>query len=201
MRHAIRSAITLALALACCSAVSARTAQQKQPPQKGRRRRPRPSPTPRSPSSCPAPLNDPSFEAFRKQLGEIAAKKDRAGLAKLVVTQGFFWDGEKGDQADKKKSGIDNLATAIGLAGKQPVGWDMLQGYAQDPTATAYPGKQGVICAPPIRNSTRRQLEELAKTTGTDPGDWAYPLDNGVEVRSAPRKPMRRSVEKARRWC
>ncbi len=127
----------------------------------------------------------PSFEAFRKQLGEIAGKKDRAGLAKLVVTQGFFWDGEQGEQADKKKSGPDNLSAAIGLAGKQPVGWDMLQAYAQDPTASAYPGKQGVICAPADPEFDENALEELAKTTQTDPGDWAYPLGEGVEVRSA----------------
>ena len=47
----------------------------------------------------PAPVKDPSFDAFRKQLGEAAAKKDRAALSRLVVAQGFFWDGEKGDQA------------------------------------------------------------------------------------------------------
>ena len=57
---------------------------------------------------------------------EEAKLKVRQPLAKLVVAQGFFWDGEKGNQADAKKSGIDNLAQAIGLAGKQPVGWEML---------------------------------------------------------------------------
>ena len=38
----------------------------------------------------PLPLNDPSFTAFRNQLGEVAARKDRAALAKMVVPQNFF---------------------------------------------------------------------------------------------------------------
>lgn len=179
-------AMTLAIALLLAAPLVAQ-AQPKQPPQKG--------PPPPAPAKAytpiavklPTPVNDPSYEAFRKQLGEISAKKDRAGLAKLVVSQGFFWEGEKGDQADKKKSGIDNLATAIVLGGKQPVGWDMLQGYAADPTATAFPGKQGVICSPADPQFDEKQLEDVAKATDTDPGDFAYPVEENVEVRSAPR--------------
>ena len=192
MRHAITlhattlHAITLAVALVL-AAPSGAQAQPKQPPQKG--------PPPAAPAKpytpiavkIPGPVNDPSFEAFRKQLGEVAAKKDRAGLAKLVVAQGFFWEGEKGDQADKKKSGLENFVLAIVLGGKQPIGWDILQGYAADPTATAFPGKPGVICAPADPQFDEKQLEEVAKATGTDPGDFAYPLDANVEVRGAPR--------------
>jgi len=182
MRHAIILAVALMLA-----APFGAHAQQKQPPQKGP-----PPPAPAKPYTpiavkLPSPVSDPSFEAFRKQLGETAAKKDRAGLAKLVVAQGFFWDGEKGDQADKKKAGVDNLSTALGLAGKQTDGWDMLQGYAQDPTGGAYPGKQGVICGPADPELDEKQLEDAAKATGTDPGDFAFPLADGVEVRAAPR--------------
>ena len=69
-------------------------------------------------------MNDAGFEAFRKQLGEAAQKKDRAALAKLVVAQGFFWEAENGDKADKKKSGADNLAAALGLANKDSDGWE-----------------------------------------------------------------------------
>lgn len=185
MRHAM--SLATAFAFAALLGTAAQAQQKQQPPAK----QPAPPPVaaakPYTPVTIklPAPLSDPSFEAFRKQMGETAAKKDRAGLAKMVVTQGFFWDGEKGEQADKKKSGIDNLTAAIGLAGKQPVGWDMLQAYAQDPTASAYPGKQGVVCAPADPEFDEKALEELAKTTQTDPGDWAYPLGEGVEVRSA----------------
>jgi hypothetical protein len=113
----------------------------------------------------PTPLNDPSFEAFRKQLGEIAQKKDRAALAKLVVAQGFFWEAEQGDKADRKKSGIDNLAAAIGLGGKEGFGWDLLAGYSGDPTAAPFPGKQGVMCAPADPTFDEKALEELAKST------------------------------------
>lgn len=186
MRHAITlQGITLAVALLIAAPFGAQ-AQQKQPPQKGP-----PPPAPAKPYTpiavkLPGPVNDPSFEAFRKQLGEVAAKKDRAGLAKLVVPQGFFWEGEKGDQADKKKSGLENLVLAIVLGGKQPVGWEMLQGFAQDPTGAAFPGKQGVICAPADPQFDEKQLEEVAKAAGTDPGDFAYPLASSIDVRSGP---------------
>ena len=50
-------------------------------------------------------MNDPSFEAFRRHLGEVAKRKDRGGLARLVIAQGFFWEGERGDKADRRKSG------------------------------------------------------------------------------------------------
>ena len=75
--------------------------------------------------SAPAAVTDPSFEAFRKQLGAAAEKKDRKALAGLVA-QNFFWMGEKGDKADKKKPGLDNLAKAIQLDGKDAQGWEML---------------------------------------------------------------------------
>ena len=193
----MRQVISLATAFALAALLgTAAQAQQKQPAKQ-------PAPPPAAPAKpytpvaikLPTPLNDPSFEAFRKQMGDLAAKKDRAGLAKLVVAQGFFWDGENGEQADKKKSGMDNLAVAIGLGGKQPVGWEMLQSYALDPTASAYPGKQGVVCAPADPEFDEKALEELAKSTQTDPGDWAYPLGEGLEVRSAG-KPDSPVVEK-----
>jgi hypothetical protein len=62
----------------------------------------------------PAPLNDPSFAAFRGQLGQIVEHKDRAALGKLVVAQNFFWIQDK-NLADPHKSGLDNLAKAVGL--------------------------------------------------------------------------------------
>ena len=39
----------------------------------------------------PVAYDDAAFVAFRKQLADVAAKKDRSALAKLVVAQGFFW--------------------------------------------------------------------------------------------------------------
>ena len=37
----------------------------------------------------PSPVADPSFVAFRKQVGDIAQKKDRAAMAKLVAASFF----------------------------------------------------------------------------------------------------------------
>ena len=136
----------------------------------------------------PEPVKDPSFEAFRKQIGEAAQKKDRAALARLVVAQGFFWDREEGEGADKKKSGIDNLAAALGLNNKDGAGWDMLNGYAQDPTASPAPDHTGSVCAPAEPSYSDQELEALLKATQTDVPEWGYPVNAGVEVRDKPQQ-------------
>jgi hypothetical protein len=133
----------------------------------------------------PAPFSDAGFVAFRKQLGDIAAKKDRAGLAKLVVTQGFFWIQDK-DLADKRKSGIDNLAKAISLDDKDGSGWDVVTGFAAEPSAAEIPDKKGVFCAPADPTVDQAALEALGKATQTEPADWGYPTKDGVEVHAAP---------------
>ena len=146
-----------------------------------------PKPYKAIPITLPARANDPSFEAFRKQLGDAARKKDRAALAKLVVAQGFFWETGDADKADKKKSGIDNLEKAINLAGKEGFGWDTLSGSAEDPTLEpAPPAHKGAMCGPASPRFDEKQFEELMKATGTDGGDWGYPLSAGVEVRDGP---------------
>jgi hypothetical protein len=132
--------------------------------------------------TAPKPMDDPSFEAFRKQLGAIAEKKDRAALAALV-SKSFFWMGEKGDKADKKKSGFDNLAKAIGLVGKDADdGWDTLAGFAADPTAAPYPEKKDTICAPAQPAFDDNEFGALIKATGTEDADWGYPVQAGVEM-------------------
>jgi hypothetical protein len=180
----MRSIFSIVLAVSLLSPVAALAQSKPQQQQQAPKIAPAKPYTPVA-VKLPTPLNDPSFEAFRKQLGEIAQKKDRAALAKLVVAQGFFWEAEQGDKADKKKSGIDNLAAAIGLGGKEGFGWDLLAGYSGDPTAAPFPGKQGVMCAPADPTFDEKALEELAKSTQTDPGEWGYPLAEGVEVRAA----------------
>jgi hypothetical protein len=132
----------------------------------------------------PTPVADPSFEAFRKQLGAAAEKKNRGALA-AMVSPTFFWMGEKGDHADKKKPGIDNLAKAIGLDAKDGPGWDMLNGAAADPTGAAFPDRKDTICAPADPGFDEKALEDLSKSTGTDPSDWAFPTQPGVPVHSA----------------
>jgi hypothetical protein len=144
--------------------------------------------------TLPGPYNDASFAAFRKQLADAAQHKDRAALTKLVVTQGFFWMQEK-DLADKRKSGIANLATAIDLDAKDGSGWAALVGYASEPTAAPLPDRQGLICAPADPNVDPKAFEALVQSTQTAPPDWGYPTRDGVEVRNAG-KPNAPVVEK-----
>jgi len=132
----------------------------------------------------PQPMNDPSFEAFRKQMTAAAEKKDRKALADLT-SKGFFWMGEKGDKADKRKPGIDNLAKAISLDAKDGTGWETVMGFASDPTAAPFPDKKDTICAPAEPQFDPKALEALAKETGTDEGEWGFPVQPSLEMRAA----------------
>ncbi|HXX09179.1 MAG TPA: hypothetical protein VEJ43_14055 [Pseudolabrys sp.] len=136
--------------------------------------------------SPPQPVNDPTFSALLKQIGEAAQRKDRAALAKLVVGQGFFWDRENGDRADKRKSGAENLAAALGLNNKDGAGWDMLASFADDPTGSPSPQHKGAMCAPADPAFDGKAFNDLLKATSTDVSDWGYPVSPDVDVRSAP---------------
>jgi hypothetical protein len=146
--------------------------------------------------TLPAPVNDPSFEAFRKQLGDIATRKDRAALAKLVVTQGFFVEGADGNKLDKKKSAFDNLAAALGgFAGKDASGWEALSAAALDPTLEPLAERNGVSCGPAGPAIDEQAFEALTKETGTEPGDWGFPLAPNLEA--PPNRPRRSSRSSA----
>jgi hypothetical protein len=129
----------------------------------------------------PQPMNDPSFEAFRKQVGAAAEKKDKKALGDLV-SKSFFWMGEKGDKADKKKAGVDNLAKAINLDAKDGSGWDTLAGFAAEATAAPFPEKKDTICAPADPQFDPQALEDLAKATGTDEGEWGFATQPNLEM-------------------
>jgi hypothetical protein len=131
----------------------------------------------------PQPVNDPSFEAFRKQLADLARRKDRAALQKLVVTQGFFWEGDTGDKINKKKSSFDNFASAIGLNDKDGVGWDILGAAAAEPTLEPAEDRKGVMCGPASPQIDEKAFEALIKATGTDGEEWGFPRAAGLEVR------------------
>jgi hypothetical protein len=132
--------------------------------------------------TLPAPMSDISFDAFRKQLGDIAQKKDRAALAPHVVTQGFFWTRDKRESADKRKSGIDNLATALGLNSKDGVGWEILYSYTEDPSASPSPAHKTAFCAPADPAYDVKEFDALLKATQTDASDWSYPTSTGITV-------------------
>ena len=93
--------------------------------------------------------------------------------------------GGQGDKANKKKSGIDNLAAALGLDGKDGSGWQALTEIANEATLEAIPDRKGVMCAPASPTYDEKAAEQLAKATGTEPSDWGYTEKPGVEVRSA----------------
>jgi hypothetical protein len=136
--------------------------------------------------TMPGPVNDPSYDAFRKQLADVAKRKDRAALTKLVVAQGFFWESENGDKADKTKPALANLEQAIGsFSGADAPGWDVLAQAAEDPTLEALPDHAGVMCGPAGPQIDGQAFEALIKQTGTEPGDWAFPVAPNLEVRSA----------------
>jgi hypothetical protein len=159
------------------------------PPQ-GFRPPPPPPPAPVKPYAQvavtpPGSFNDPSFAAFRKNLADIAARKDRAALAKLIAARGFFWMQDK-DLADKSKPGIVNLAKAIDLDAKDGSGWDVMAGYAAEPTAAELPEHKRIICAPAAPTFDPRAFGTLVQRTQTDPSEWAYAIKDGTEVRAAP---------------
>ncbi len=136
--------------------------------------------------TLPQPVKDTGLEALRSRLSDIAKKKDRSALAKLVADKNFFWDREKGDVADKKKPGADNLSTALGLTNMEGPGWDMLAGYAEDPTASPSQQHKGAICAPADPGFDAKALNTLLDATQTDLPEWGYPVQNGIEVRATP---------------
>jgi hypothetical protein len=192
MRHPLIAATlflaAVALVLACETGVAQDKSQQGQSPQG----LPNFKPPPMAPIkpyqalalTLPKEFNDPSFLAFRKQLGDIAEHKDKAALGKIVVGQGFFWMQDK-DVAAKKKSGLANLVTALDLDAKDGSGWQYLVGYANEPTGEPLPDKPNVVCAPAEPDLDVKAFEALINATNTQPPEWGYPIKEGVEVRSA----------------
>jgi hypothetical protein len=181
-------------ALVIAAAVPAAAQQRPAPPAGGAQQQPpqaqQQAPSPPKPYKALAitmakPMTDASFEAFRKQLGEAAQKKDRAALAKMVVAKGFFWEAEDGDKADKNKAGADTLVAALRLDAPNGSGWDMLAGHAEDPTAAPNRQHKGAVCGPAEPSFDGKALEALIKSTGTDPSEWGYPAKPGLEVRAS----------------
>jgi hypothetical protein len=136
--------------------------------------------------SLPKPYGDPSLDALRRDIGDIAKRKDRAALTGKVVPKGFFWQREDSDGADPKKSGIDNLAEAIGLDSPDGSGWLALAAYAVDPSAAALPDLKNVVCSPAFPSFNENEMEQVGQATRTDPSDWSYPTAPGVAVHAKP---------------
>lgn len=129
--------------------------------------------------------NDKSLVAFRAQLAAIAQRKDRAALAKLVVTKDFFWEGNFGGMFDAKKSGFDNLTAALRLNEADGRGWTALAAFAAETTMGSTVEHDNAHCAPEAPDYEDAELAALMEKTGTDVGDWNYPRQKGLAVRGA----------------
>ena len=194
-RTAFWAALAFALSGACASAQAPRPGQLAPGPDQAAPPGPRgpgagaPQVAPPKPYkpvavTMPQPYGDPSFEAFRKQIADVASRKDRAGLAKLLANT-IFWMGEKGDKANKRKSAIDNLAAAIDLDGKDGAGWEILTEAANETTLEPVPDRKGVMCSPASPSYDQKAAAQNAKATGTDFGDWGFPTKGSVDVHAA----------------
>jgi len=139
--------------------------------------------------ALPQPSTDPSFEALRNQLADIAMKKDRAALARMVVPTNFFWIGEvngrEGDKTNKRKSSVDNLAAAIGLDDKEGSGWVVIAQAAKAASLEPMQQKRGVFCSPAGPTFDEKAEQQLAKETGTSDFDWASPTMPGIDVHAS----------------
>jgi hypothetical protein len=133
--------------------------------------------------TLPRPSGDPAFEAFRKQILDIASRRDRAALARMVANT-FFWIGEKGDKANRKKPGIDNLAEVADLDAKDGSGWGALAQVVRDPTLERFPDRKGVMCSPAAPTLDEKAARQIAKDTATQPGEWGYTTKPGLVARS-----------------
>jgi hypothetical protein len=185
-RHVIASPLILAILTAVALAPTGVLAQAQQAQLLPLKPPPPPPIKPYAPVAAKpaAPYDDASYQAFRKQLIDIAVKKDRAALAKLVVAKGFFWVQEK-DVADPKKAGIDNLAKAVDLDAKDGSGWAQIGVMSSDPTAAEWPDRKGVICSPADPAIDAKAFQALTDSTQTDPAEWGYAVKDGIEVHEA----------------
>ncbi len=136
--------------------------------------------------TLPTPHPDPGLANLRKQMAAVSQRKDRAALGRLMAAQGFFWFKGQGDGIDKRKSSLDNFATAIDLNAKDGSGWETLAAFAADETAETFPDRPNVVCSPAGPQFDEQALEALVKNTGTDGGEWIYTILDGAEVRAQP---------------
>jgi len=147
---------------------------------------PAPSSYRRVPVTITALPRDTTFEAFRKDLAEIAKRKDRIALAQRVVPRDFFWERDFSGGFDAGRPSIDNLAAALTLEADDGTGWEALAGFAAEPSAGRLPGRPAVICSPAIPQFDEDARDELVENTHSDGLEWNYPRTSGLPVRAGP---------------
>lgn len=164
--------------IAAVMAVLAASAAAQQPPAPGKPYRP-------VPIQQPAEIKDADLSVLRAKVAEAARNRDRAALAKLAAGKGFFWDRDGADRA-QGRPGIDVLSSALGLSNKDGVGWDMLAGLADDPSAAPVQSRKGAVCGPAEPRFDGKAFATLLKDTQTDAAAWGYPYTAGADVRATP---------------
>jgi hypothetical protein len=145
--------------------------------------------------TLPPPVNEPALDALRKQLADIAQRKERAALAPLIVSQGFFWEHEAGNAIDENKSSLDNFAAAMGLDAGDGSGWEVLLDYANEPTAHAVRDRQDLVCSPTMPDFNDEEFLDVVRATDTDPAEWGFPMKDGLDARETA-KPDSKLAEK-----
>jgi hypothetical protein len=139
------------------------------------------------PIKLPDAPDDPKLETFRKELADIARSRIYAKLAPLVESKNFFWDRDFGNNFDKRKPSVDNLANALRLEHENGAGWTSLADFAADASAGALESRPGVFCTPGRPTFDGVDLDKLIDITRTDPVDWAYARASDIPVRATPR--------------
>jgi hypothetical protein len=135
--------------------------------------------------TIPGTARDPGFEAVRKDLAEIAKRRDRAALGQRIVTRDFFWERDFSGSFDARKSSLDNLAAALMLE-SEDAGWDALGAFATEASVGPLPGRPSIICSPAIPQFNDEARGTLIESTQTDGLEWSYPRAAGLQVRAAP---------------
>lgn len=139
------------------------------------------------PIKLPTAPDDPKLESFRKELADIAKSRVYAKLAPLVEPKNFFWDRDFGNNFDKRKPAVDNLANALRLEHENGTGWTSLADFAADASAGPLDSRPGVICTPGQATFDGIDLDKLIDVTRTDGVDWAYARAPDISVRATPR--------------
>jgi hypothetical protein len=136
--------------------------------------------------TLPSVARDAGFDALRKELADIAKRKDRAALAQRLTARDFFWERDFSGGFDPARPSIDNLASALTLEADDGSGWDSLAAFASEISAGPLPGRPNAICAPAIPQFDEEARDQLIEATQSDGLEWNYPRTAGLQVRAAP---------------
>jgi hypothetical protein len=134
----------------------------------------------------PAASEDASFVAFRAALAAAAQTRIYAELARLVLAQGFFWEGDSRQAFDPRKPAVDNLAAAVALEHGDGAGWHALAAFAAEATVEPLESRPGTLCAPARPAYDGIAFSRLLDATDTTGVDWAYPRAHETPVYTAP---------------